>query len=75
MLMVKMLRNPSSSFQCNLLEGQTGEVPDELGETLVSLNIAELISKKVEAPKKIKGVAKAPEVAKKVEPTIAKVDE
>lgn len=35
-----MLRNPSKTLDCSLLEGQTGEVSDSLGSKLVALKIA-----------------------------------
>lgn len=37
---ITMLRNPARSLECNLLEGQTGEVDDKLAEQLVKAGIA-----------------------------------
>jgi hypothetical protein len=37
---VKMLRNPSSAFGCDFLEGQIGVVDDVVGKALLSARIA-----------------------------------
>jgi hypothetical protein len=56
---ILMLRNPSRSYGCDLMEGETGEVEDSLANKLIDAKIAE------PAPveeKKVKGVAKTPEI-------------
>lgn len=58
-MQVLMFRNPRKDLGCELQEGQTGEVSDELGAELVKMGIAE------EVPmKKIKGVSKIPAISK-----------
>jgi len=37
---VRMLRNPAASVGCRVAEGETGEVPDNLGRQLVSQGLA-----------------------------------
>ncbi len=66
-MLVLMLRNPKASLGCELQEGQTGEVSDELGAELVKLRIAEEITLK-----EIVGVAKAPEISKAKKQTAPK---
>jgi hypothetical protein len=40
---VRMLRNPAASYGCRVAEGETGEVPDNLGRQLVSQGLAECL--------------------------------
>ncbi len=54
-MIVKMLRNPSKSLDCNLFEGQEGEVSSTLGTKLVALKIAVDITPP-EQPKAIEAV-------------------
>lgn len=41
---IKMLRNPAARLGCELSEGETGDVDDDLAEKLIEMNIAELPS-------------------------------
>jgi len=52
-----MLRNPAKSLGCELMEGETGDVNDDLANRLISQNIA------VASPEEIKAVAKKPPIA------------
>jgi hypothetical protein len=72
-MLIKLLRNPSSNYGCNLLEGQTGNVSSELGEMLLRIGIALRIEQEPEKPKRIKGVAKTPAIAKEIKPAIAEL--
>jgi hypothetical protein len=58
-MIVKMLRNPSKSLDCSLLEGQEGEVSSSLGAKLVALKIAVDITPP-EQPKVIEAVPEEP---------------
>lgn len=58
-MIVRMLRNPSKSLDCSLLEGQEGEVSGTLGAKLVALKIAVDITP-VEAPKVVEAVPAEP---------------
>lgn len=51
---LKMLRTPSKKLGCELSEGQVGDVPKELAETLIANRIAE----PADAGKTVKTVAK-----------------
>jgi hypothetical protein len=56
---IVMLRNPSRSYGCELMEGETGEVDDLLAKALIDAKIAE------PAPveeKKVKAISKTPEI-------------
>jgi hypothetical protein len=70
-MQIKLLRNPSVSFGCTLQEGESGEVDASLGQSLVSLGIALELPPKVKPEAKVKGVAKAPAIAKAAKPVIA----
>lgn len=70
-MLIQMLRNASTRYGCDLLEGQTGNVSQKLGELLVKDGIALQIEREAENPKKIKGVAKAPAIAEEIKPAIA----
>lgn len=57
MMKVLMRRNPASNVGCELTEGQTGEVPDNLGRQLVASGLAQCLDPpKKEPPKKIKAI-------------------
>jgi len=58
-MIVKMLRNPSRSLDCSLLEGQEGEVSSTLGAKLVALKIAVDVTPP-EPPKAIEAVPEEP---------------
>lgn len=58
-MLVEMVRNPRKELGCELKEGETGEVSDELGAQLVKLRIAEEVTLK-----EIVGVSKTPEISK-----------
>lgn len=58
-MIIKMLRNPSKSLDCSLLEGQEGEVSSTLGAKLVALKIAVDITP-TEQPKVIEAVPEEP---------------
>ena len=60
-MIVKMLRNPSKSLDCSLLEGQEGEVSDSLGSKLVALKIAVDVTP-AELPKTVEAVPEEPAV-------------
>ena len=66
-MQVLMLRNPRRDLGCELQEGQTGEVSDELGAELIKLRIAEEV-----LPKEILGVAKAPRISRAEKQTTPK---
>lgn len=74
-MLIKLLRNPSRDYQCDLLEGQVGAVGIELGDKLVRDGIALKVMQESEPPKKIRGVAAAPSIAKEIKPAIAKPKE
>lgn len=64
-MLIKMLRNPSKTLDCSLLEGQTGEVNDALGAKLVALKIAVQVAPAPieiapESPKVIEAVPEEP---------------
>lgn len=56
---IKLLRNPSRSFRCPLVEGETGSVHKELADTLIAMGIAEPVA----TPREIKGVPDTPTIA------------
>jgi NAD-dependent oxidoreductase involved in siderophore biosynthesis len=58
-MQIKLLRNPASSFGCELLEGETGEVSDVIAKSLVARGVAVV----VETPKKLQGVAESASIA------------
>lgn len=66
---VKMLRTPGLGYECDLKEGQTGDVPDELGSQLVALGLAEAVGGR-KKNRQVKGVAKSPEIATTDQPNI-----
>ena len=37
---VQMLRNPSQNYGCNLQEGETGDVPGDVGHAIVAAGLA-----------------------------------
>lgn len=51
---IKMLRNPASTYKCELTEGQAGDVSDDLAKTLIDAKIAEPATKAT--PTEIKAV-------------------
>lgn len=75
---VLMLRNAKAELGCNLLEGEAGEVPDQLGVDLVNMRIAVELPKEqpIEVPseepakKEIQGVAKTPKISKAEKQTL-----
>lgn len=68
---IQLLRNPAASVGCKLSEGETGEVSDSLGSQLVQMGIARKIATEESAkPKKVKGVAKTPDISKAKAPEI-----
>lgn len=60
-MLIQMLRNPSRTLDCSLLEGQTGEVSDSLGRKLVALRIAIDVTP-AELPKTVEAVPEEPAV-------------
>lgn len=60
-MIVKMLRNPSKTLGCSLMENQTGEVDPALGSNLVALKIAVDVTP-VELPKAVEAVPEEPAV-------------
>lgn len=54
---IKMIRNPSLSYGCELMEGETGDVSNDLGESLVAANIA------IEVHGELRGVPNEPSIA------------
>lgn len=66
-MIIKMLRNPSKSLDCSLLEGQEGEVSATLGNKLVALKIAVDITPP-NPPKAIEAVPEEPELTGVPEP-------
>lgn len=69
---VTMLRNPAAKLGCKLTEGQTGEVPTDIGRELVKAGLAVCLD---QAPVAIKAVPPAPAIAepRAVEPVIGDV--
>ena len=67
-MQITMLRNPSFLLGCDLTEGKTGEVNDDLAERLIGMGLA---VKSAEAPKTIKAVPPAVAIADPVPQTIA----
>lgn len=67
---ILLLRNPSISFGCELKEGETGKVSEELGGKLVALGLAVEIEKPAKAVE-IKGVPTTPAIGKKPATKIA----
>lgn len=63
---VLMLRNAASSVGCLLREGETGDVPDNMGRQLVAFGLAECLDPpkeqppKQEPPKKIEAIPEPP---------------
>lgn len=74
-MLIKLLRNPSRDYQCDLLEGHVGAVAKDIGDKLVRDGIALEVTQEAEPPKKIRGVAAAPSIAKEIKPAIAKPKE
>ena len=56
---VKMIRTAGEGFGCSLLEGETGEVSQQVGEKLVAYGIAEHIS---DPPKPLPPPVEEPEL-------------
>ena len=56
---VKMRRNPAARYNCPLSEGQTGDVPFEIGSLLVSDGLAE----RIDEPDTIKAIPAQPAIA------------
>ncbi len=53
---ITMLRNAAKHVGCPLMEGETGEVENEIAERLVSTGIAILVTQEVKA------IAKTPDI-------------
>lgn len=68
---VKLLRNPSDRFGCKLKEGETGEVPKDVADSLVKLGIAV----EIESPSVVKAVPEKPAIAEAEAPEIKAVPE
>ena len=66
---ITMLRNPSSDYGCDLKEGETGFVDDQLAKIFSDRSIAVVI----EVPKVIKAVPDQPAISG-VEPEQAAVE-
>ena len=65
---VKILRNPAASVGCPLVEGQTGDVPSNLGRQLVANGLAVCLDPK---PEPIKAIPDKPAIAEAAKPEIA----
>jgi len=65
---VRMLRNPAASIGCRVAEGETGEVPDNLGRQLVSQGLAVCIDPPP-APV-VRAIPNPPAIAEAAEPEI-----
>jgi hypothetical protein len=61
---ITMIRNPSRRFGCELMEGQTGEVSDNLAVSLIDAGLAvEAVTAPVQASKKkIEAVPEKPAI-------------
>lgn len=65
---VFIIRNPAAEFGCELFEGETGTVSDDLGNLLVSKGIAKCLDK---LPKEtVKTVSQSPAIAEAKPPAI-----
>ena len=76
---VRMLRNPAASVGCRVAEGETGEVPDNLGRQLVSQGLAECLDSppepKPEPVQVVRAIPEPPTIAEAMEPEIKPVIE
>jgi hypothetical protein len=67
---VRILRNPAALYGCRVAEGETGEVPDNLGRLLVSQGLAECLDPPPEPAPTVRAVPEQPAIAEAVEPEI-----
>jgi len=73
-----MLRNPAASVGCRVAEGETGEVPDNLGRQLVSQGLAICLNLppqpkpevKPEPVPLVRAIPEPPAIAEAMEPEI-----
>lgn len=69
---VLMLRNPASNVGCELTEGQTGEVSDNLGRQLVASGLAQCLDPPdAKLPRKIEAIPDPPLAAVPPDPDVA----
>jgi len=71
---VKMLRNPAASVGCRVVEGETGEVPDNLGRLLVSQGLAECLDPPPESAPVVRAIPNPPAIAEAKAPEIKPVE-
>ena len=65
-----MLRNPAASIGCRVAEGETGEVPDSLGQQLVSQGLAICLDQPTEPAPVVRAVPESPAIAEAMESQI-----
>lgn len=66
---VYLERNPALHFDCELQEGQTGQVADDLGRKLVAAGIAKCLDPP-KSKKQIEAVPEQPEIAESKQPAV-----
>jgi hypothetical protein len=82
---VIIIRNPARSLGCELQEGETGEIDDDIGKVLVARGIANCLDEPEPEPKpgtvekatadleayRVQAVPEQPAIAESAEPAIA----
>lgn len=70
---VKMLRSPAKDLGCSLMEGETGEVQQSVGERLVAFGIAECLDdpKPKAKAKKVEAIPGNPTISESKQPEIS----